>query len=145
MIDPDRARRQSRAMAHSAAPRRLASGTWVQAYRRSMTTNDEVRVPAACTLPTAQRPLRLAEFDELFVSALRGQHRLSPARLRWWLDPASEETARDLTGRETLCCSFFAFTFACADGAVRLEVQVPDVHVDVLDALADRAAARMAR
>jgi hypothetical protein len=26
-------------------------------------------VPAACTLPTAERPVRLAEFDDLFVLA----------------------------------------------------------------------------
>ena len=108
-----------------------------------MTTNDEVWVPAACTLPAVERPLRLAEFDDLFATAVRGQRRLSPTRLRWRLDPATEKAARDLTGRETACCSFFTFTFACADGAVRLDVQVPDAHVDVLDALADRAAARI--
>ena len=106
-----------------------------------MTTNDDVWVPQACTLPTAQRPLRLAEFDDLFATALQGQQRLSSMRLRWRLDPAAEPAARDLTGRETECCSFFSFTFATVDGAVQLDVEVPDAHVDVLDALADRAAA----
>jgi hypothetical protein len=110
-----------------------------------VTTNDEVWAPEACTLPTAQRPLRLAEFDDLFVTALRGQQRLSPTRLRWRLDPAIEEAARDLTDRERQCCSFFTFIVACAEGAVRLDVQVPDAHVDVLDALAGRAAARITR
>lgn len=108
-----------------------------------MTTNDEVRVLEACTLPTAERPLRLAEFDDLFAIALRGQQRLSPTRLRWRLDPAAEQAARDLTGRESECCSFFCFTFAPADGAVHLDVTVPEARVDVLDALADRAAARI--
>jgi hypothetical protein len=28
-------------------------------------------VPDACTLPTAEQPLRLAEFDELFATAVR--------------------------------------------------------------------------
>jgi hypothetical protein len=55
----------------------------------------------------------------------------------------AEPTARDLTGRETACCSFFTFTFAAAGDVVHVDVQVPDAHVDVLDALADRAAARI--
>jgi hypothetical protein len=108
-----------------------------------MTTNDEVLVPEACALPTAERPLRLAEFDDLFATALRDQQRLSPTRLRWRLDPAAEQAARGLTGRESECCPFFSFTFAPADGAVHLEVAVPEAHVDVLDALVDRAAARI--
>jgi hypothetical protein len=108
---------------------------------KDMTTNNEVWVPEACTLPTAERPLRLTEFDDLFATALRGQHRLSATRLRWWLDPAAEPAARDLTARETRCCSFFSFTFAAAGGAVQLDVEVPEAHVDVLDALAARAVA----
>lgn len=110
-----------------------------------MSTNDEVWVPDACTLPTVERPLRLAEFDNLFATAVRDQQRLSAARLRWLLDPAAEAWARDLTGRETQCCSFFTFTFALADGAVQLDVEVPAAHVDVLDALAQRATAGSAR
>jgi hypothetical protein len=106
-----------------------------------MTTNDEAWVPAACTLPTAERPLRLAEFDDLFATALRGQQRLSPTRLRWQLDPAAEQVARDLAGRESECCSFFSFTFATADGALQVDVAVPGAHADVLDALANRATA----
>jgi hypothetical protein len=30
------------------------------------------------------------------------------------------------------CCSFFTFT--CADGAIRLDVQLPDLRVGELDA-----------
>jgi hypothetical protein len=104
-----------------------------------MSTNDEVWVPDACTLASAERPLRLAEFDELFATAVRGRHRLSATRLRLLLDPAAEPRARDLAGRETQCCSFFTFTFAPADGAVQLDVEVPAAHVDVLEALAQRA------
>jgi hypothetical protein len=108
-----------------------------------MTTYDEVLVPGACALPAAERPLRLAELDDLFATALRDQQRLSPTRLRWRLDPAAEQAARALAGRESECCPFFSFTFALADGAVHLEVAVPEAHVAVLDALADRAAARI--
>ena len=104
-----------------------------------MTTYEE-----ACTLPTTERPTRIREFDDLFATALRGLHRMSPTQLRWWLDPASEATARDLTARETQCCSFFTFTFAADENEVRLDVQVPTGRVDVLDALARRAAAGIA-
>ncbi len=97
----------------------------------------------ACTLPTAERPLRVAEFDDLFATGVRGQLRLSATRLRWLLDPAAEPTARDLNARETQCCSFFTFTFAPVDGALQLDVEVPAARVDVLDALAERAAARV--
>jgi hypothetical protein len=108
-----------------------------------MTSDDQVWVPEVCTLPIVERPLRLAEFDDLFATALRGQQRLSPTALRWRLDRAAEPTARDLTVRESSCCSFFSFTFSPAGDAVHLDVQVPAAHVDVLDALADRAAAGM--
>ena len=101
-------------------------------------------VPDACTLPTVERPLRLAEFDDLFAAALRGQRRISPTVLRWRLDPAAEATARDLAGRESLCCSFFSFTFVPDGDWLHLDVRVPPAQVAVLDALAGRAAAGMA-
>lgn len=108
-----------------------------------MTASDEGWAPQACTLPTAQQPLRVAEFDDLFATALRGQQRLSRAVLRWRLDPKAERKARDLTNRETRCCSFFSFTFTRTDGGLHLDVAVPDAQVAVLDALAERASARI--
>ena len=108
-----------------------------------MTSDDRAWVPETCTLPTVERPLRLAEFDELFATALRGQQRLTRTSLRWRLDPAAAETARDLTVRESACCSFFSFAFAPDGDDLQLDVQVPAAHVAVLDALADRAAAAM--
>jgi hypothetical protein len=110
-----------------------------------MTMSDGPWVPQACTLPTTDQPLRVAEFDQLFAAAVRGQQRLSPTALRWEFDPAAEHTARDLTKRESSCCSFFTFTLAATAGRFQLDVQVPPAHVDVLDALAARAAARIAR
>ncbi|MBM7489510.1 hypothetical protein JOD64_000732 [Micromonospora luteifusca] len=106
-------------------------------------SDDQTWVPESCTLPSGQRPLRLAEFDDLFATALLTQQRLSPTRLRWRLDPAAETAARDLTGRESSCCFFFSFTLAAETGTLRLDVQVPTAHVDVLDALARRADAGM--
>ena len=110
-----------------------------------MTDTDEMWVPQACTLPTEDRPLRLSEFDELFATSLRGLGWVSPTVLRWALDPAAEEGARDLTARETECCSFFSFAFALVGDDLMVEVQVPPAQVAVLDALASRATALTSR
>jgi hypothetical protein len=104
-----------------------------------MTDSTEVWVSQACTLPTAQRPLRLAEFDALFAHGLTAQERISLTVLRWTLDPSVELAARDLTARETACCSFFTFDFTTEGQAVQLEVAVPPARAEVLDALAVRA------
>lgn len=63
--------------------------------------------PDACTLPTAERPLRLAEFDDLFTG-LTSLDRLSPVHVRMRLVGAAglEATVGDLTAREAECCSF---------------------------------------
>jgi len=104
---------------------------------------EESWVPEACTLPTVERPLRLAEFDELFATSVRSVERLDPARLRLDLEPDASVAARaaDLAVRETGCCSFFTFTLTATGGTVQLDVAVPAAQVEVLDALADRAAA----
>ncbi len=47
---------------------------------------------------------------------------------------------RDLTRRETQCCSFFTFTLTGHDDLLFLEVAVPSAHADVLDGIAERAA-----
>lgn len=87
--------------------------------------------PDACTLPTALVPLRVGEFTDLFASSLRSVSRPSPVLLRLALEPGSLAVARDLTARESACCSFFSFTF---DGST-LDVGVPAAHVPVLDGL----------
>jgi hypothetical protein len=99
-------------------------------------------VPAACTLPTVAQPFRLAEFDQLFGAAVRSVDRTGPARLRLELVPDAEVAARaaDLLVRESACCSFFSFTLRMAGGRLLLDVEVPGEQVQVLDALAARAA-----
>lgn len=94
-------------------------------------------VPQSCTLPTAERPLRVAEFDELFRTSLRGSERIAPTCLRITLDPTPEVAARaaSLAFRETGCCSLFTFAVVVTAGELRLDVTVPAPHVDVLDAL----------
>ena len=100
--------------------------------------------PDACTLPTAERPLRLAEFDDLFTG-LTSLDRLSPVHVRMHLVGAAglEDTVRDLTARETECCSLFTFTATPIPSADRdrltLDVEVPSAHTTVLEALAKRA------
>jgi thioredoxin len=100
-------------------------------------------VPAdACTLPTADRPTRLAEFDGLFAS-LRGLRREEPGWLRLRLDDVEgvEEQARDLTARESSCCSFFDFYVHHEVGEVVVDVRVPESRVVVLDGLTAQAEA----
>jgi hypothetical protein len=99
--------------------------------------------PTACTLPTVERPLRVAEFDDLFASSLLGQARPSPTHLRWTIDPAREEQVRDLTRREAACCSFFTFTLTPAAAGLTVDVEVSPEYSDVLDALAAQAGVTM--
>ncbi len=104
---------------------------------------DQQWVPSACTLPTAEQPLREAEFDALFAEAVQAVHR--PGRTRLLLDllfaPDNAARASRLAARESACCSFFTFTLTVADGVMGLEVQVAEQHVKVLDALQARAEA----
>jgi hypothetical protein len=103
-------------------------------------------IPDACTLPTAEQPLRLAEFDALFATAVRRVEPVGPTHTRMRLTgPAGlAATVRDLTARETECCSFFTFTVTpekAGEGeALTLDVDVPPEYTGVLDSLAERAA-----
>lgn len=104
---------------------------------------DVVWVPDACTLPTADQPLRLAEFDALLRMAVDDGERLALQHLRITFvgRQGLAETVRDLADRETQCCSFIAFTASTPQpGVVLLDIKVPAGHVDVLDALQARAA-----
>jgi hypothetical protein len=100
-----------------------------------------MEIPDACILPTADRPLRLAEFDALFATSLREVEPITTtgARMRLAGPAGLEATVRDLTARETECCSFFAFTVtreATDDGeAVTLDIEVPARYADVLASL----------
>lgn len=98
-------------------------------------------VPAACTLPTAEQPLRIAEFDALFTDHVRAVRREDPTRLVLALTggPQVAATAADLAARETVCCSFFTFDLRITDGTLTLTVSTSGGHADVVAALADRA------
>lgn len=96
-----------------------------------------VQVPDACTLPTAARPLRQAEFETLCRTALRRQERLTAGHLRLTLAGGDhlEKTVRDLAAREAACCSFFDFTVTPFADELVLDIEVPEAQTEVLDGL----------
>ena len=104
-------------------------------------------VPAACTLPTVEQPLRLAEFDTLFTTSLRSVERSSARHARLVLagDGTLAARVRQLADAETSCCSFFTFTLTPLTSdrtntiSVALDIEVPPAHSEVLAALVGRA------
>ncbi|MGI5410825.1 hypothetical protein ACQEV9_29070 [Streptomyces chartreusis] len=98
-------------------------------------------VPRACTLPTEEQPLRLAEWDALFATQTAAPYRPDALRVRLELPsgPGSEQRARDLAERENGCCSFFDFTVSRTPEGVVLDIAVSEEHEAVLSALAARA------
>jgi len=107
-------------------------------------------VASDCTLPSAEQPLRVAEFDALFAQTLRAVERPAPDHVRLVLvgDDSLPARVASLTERETACCSFFAFTLRATDldsdeGTVQIavDVRVPAARTDVLTALTGRAEA----
>ena len=114
-----------------------------------------VRVDA-CTLPTADQPLRIAAFDDLFRTSLRDVTAPAAGAPRARLLLAGDDTlparVRRLADAEAACCSFFTFTVTDlrreeADGAgdtrVALDIEVPPGRSDVLGALVARASAQV--
>lgn len=118
-------------------PSHLATGTQVRVYADCM---ENLLTTDACTMPTPDRPLRLAEFDALFSSAVRDVERRGVAvRMHLEGGPGLVDRVRDLTDRETSCCSFFTFTIDGDDDDLTLDISVPPTRREILDALADRA------
>jgi hypothetical protein len=109
--------------------------------RISAMTTPEDWAPDACTLPTTERPMRVAEFDELFTAVVRFERPVR-TRLDLVLPVGAEARARDLAVRESRCCSFFAFDFDFGpDGdSVLMTINVPATQIDVLDAFVQRMA-----
>ncbi|WP_197022401.1 hypothetical protein [Saccharomonospora piscinae] len=104
-------------------------------------------VPAeTCTLPSGDRPTRLAEFEELFAASLHGLSREGPGLLRLRLHGGADvaSRARELTAREAECCGFFDFTVTRRGQRVTVDVRVPPDRRGVLDGVAAQAAAVLA-
>lgn len=110
-------------------------------------TEDLAWVPETCTLPTAEQPLRRAEFDEVFAGVLSVE-RATDRHVRFRLAgrPGLVDEVSDLAARENDCCSFFTFTVTpLPSGDVGFDVEVPAGHVEVLDAMVARAGRQAAR
>ncbi len=110
-------------------------------------TEPTTQVPDACTLPTADQPLRLAEFDALFAADVTDVQHPSADTALLTLRPDASVAARaaDLAVRETGCCSFFEFTLTATGGQLTLQIRTPAAQIEVLDALVDRARRSRAR
>ncbi len=94
-------------------------------------------VPPACTLPTAEQPLREAEFDALLTGA-HAINRVGGTRLDVTIHAAAEAAARALARRETACCSFFRFEFDVEGTDVVMRIRVPATYAEVLNAFESR-------
>lgn len=94
----------------------------------------------ACTMPTAERPFRLAEFHDLFATAVRSVERRG-TNVRMHLTGADglADRVRDITGREAECCSFFTFVIDGTDDDLTLDISVPPARQEIIEALAARA------
>lgn len=96
----------------------------------------------ACTLPTVEQPVRVAEFDTLFAESLTDVEQLSPTSARFGLYGSAllAAHAQDLADRETGCCSFFDFTVTPTGAdTVVMVITVPNEGREVLGALVQRA------
>ncbi|MFG2445367.1 hypothetical protein ACGFQG_21090 [Nocardia fluminea] len=98
-------------------------------------------VPDACTLPTVEQPIRVAEFDRFFADSVHGTTRHAPTRLDLHLAADAEAVGRDLASRESSCCSFFTFDFDTTYAGLVMQIGVPAAYVEVLDAFAARVQA----
>ena len=95
----------------------------------------------ACTLPTVEQPVRVAEFDALFAETLASVDQGPGSTARFVLTGGETvaERAQGLADRETGCCSFFTFTITPAADSVDMKVTVPNERAEVLAALVRRA------
>jgi hypothetical protein len=101
-----------------------------------------ISVPEGCTLPTVEQPFRLDEFETLFRDHLVSVERRNAGSLRMTFAGANiEARVRDLSERESRCCSFFGFTIASERERVVLDVDVAPAYAPVLAALENWAAA----
>lgn len=119
------------------APNGLQSGV---RYGFTVVGMDTLLTTDACTMPTAERPLRLAEFDDLFATAVRSvERRGDDVRIHLTGPDGLAGQVRDLTDREASCCSFFTFAIEGTSKDLTLDISVPAARQEILDALARRA------
>ena len=91
-------------------------------------------IPDTCTLPTAERPLRLAEWDALFAETVTAVSRTGMTAVTLTL--SSVDGVADLVARESECCSFLSF----ATSGDTLTLEAPPSCEALMSAIAERAA-----
>jgi len=101
---------------------------------------DDWCAPDACSLPIADQPARVGEWDALFQTAVR-EIETGPGGVRFLLDRSRATVAAvaDLADRESQCCAFFTFGVRVASDALALSVDADPEHAEVVQALAARA------
>ena len=106
---------------------------------------DDWCAPDACSLPIADQPGRVAEWDTLFATAVRRVESV-PDGVRFELDRsrARVSAVADLADRESQCCSFFTFGVMVGSDALVLSVAADPEHAEVVEALSARARSRAA-
>lgn len=96
--------------------------------------------PEACSLPSADQPARVVEWDALFAEAVCD---VSPTAggVRFAVDRTAARPAAvaDLADRESQCCAFLVFTLHIGDGTLDLDVTSGAGHAEVVATLARRA------
>ncbi|WP_280277372.1 ATP-binding cassette domain-containing protein, partial [Nocardia wallacei] len=111
-------------------------GGWVRLAGRTLTD-----VASGVAVPPHRREISLLAQDPLLFPHLTaaanvafgprsrdGRARAAAVAPRW-LDPGAETLARDLAGRESSCCSFFAFDFTVTAEGVVMGVGVPPTYI----------------
>ena len=124
----------------------LAFRTQVRVYRHGMTTDwaaghtthqiakltaADDWVPASCTLPTVEQPLRRREFDDLFAHDVTSVQSESPERIRLELRPDPEVAAVSGTALQGVVATGLTVTATSSKADVRalrsaLEKATPD-------------------
>lgn len=82
--------------------------------------------PDSCKLPTAEQPVRVAEFDRFFADSVRRTDRPARTRLELLLNADAEAAGRELSAHESGFCSLFAFTFEAAGTGPVMRIEVPE-------------------
>ena len=101
---------------------------------------DDWCAPDACSLPIADQPARVGEWDALFQTAVR-EIETGLGGVRFLLDRSRANVAAvaDLADRESQCCAFFTFGVTVASDALALSVDADPEHAEVVQTLAARA------
>ncbi|MDO9485651.1 MAG: hypothetical protein Q7K25_06290 [Actinomycetota bacterium] len=95
----------------------------------------------SCSLPTAERHLRIEEFNAFFKDDVAGVSKRPQGEVHLTLRPgdAVAQRAAQLAVRESTCCSFFTFHLIIGNATSEMFVSADAQHSSVLDDLAQHA------